>query len=163
MDITLQDVIQKGDLKVSDPIIFPMKRSQLAKDLFNVVDKVRDGEASFSTRGKLVWMVIFEEPLHNQKRFNTFVENKKKIRELLDEEFSMKEGDLRAVFSAVRDKKNKLIRDKNGTFSWKFEGIYKFTGTDKPTAAEQHGMPANCMNCYEWVSDDLILKDWQAI
>ena len=115
-----------------------------------------DNEASFFIHKKIegkdvklrVWAVIFESK--KIKKFNHLLEDGKNIRETLKYRFDMKEGELRAVFRS------------KGKDSWEFLGVFKFTGEDKPNDFEKLDMPKDCFtNCYERVSDELKLEDWQ--
>ncbi|GBU26314.1 hypothetical protein R83H12_03010 [Fibrobacteria bacterium R8-3-H12] len=152
LDQIIDQIKQRGFLKVSDEI--PATRSQLAKGLFNA--EANDKEASFfiekNIGGKKVkrrgWAVMFES--NKREKLNMLLDNGMKIRETLEEHFDMEKGELRVAFR------------RKGQDLWEFLGIFKFIEEDKPNANEQQGMPPNCFtNCYERISDGLILEDWQ--
>jgi len=153
--LTLEQVKTRGFLKAFDEITTLLTRSQLAKGLFNA--EAEDKQASFfiekNIGGKKVkrrgWAVWFDSTKIG--KLNILSKDGTKIRETLNERFDIEKGELRAAFRA------------KGQNLWEFVGIFQFTGEDKPNSDEQKDMPPNCFtNCYERVSDGLILEDWQA-
>jgi len=148
--LTIDQIKQNGYLKVSDEII----REQLAK-LFNV----EDGSFLLRIRHKgkeerIVWSVIFEskKPVKGINRFNHLLDGGTKIRETLEDDNRFPKEKFRAVFSSEEGNYN----------SCKFLGVFKFTGEDKPNDSEKLDTPNKCYtNCYERISDGLILEDWQ--
>jgi len=157
--LTIDQIKQKGYLKVSDEII-SASRSQLA-DLFNAdknhkkykdfyfpIKKIGEKEERF------VWSVIFEsrKQVKGIHRFNHLLEGGTEIHEILEDNNRFPKEKFRAVFSS-----------EEGNFdSWKFLGVFKFTEDGKPNDYEKLDMPDNCyVNCYKRISDGLILEDWQ--
>jgi len=155
MTLTIKQIKQRGFLKVSDKI--PLKRNQLAEDLFNADTNDKEYEEfSFFIKKKIkgkevkrrVWSVRFGSK--KIERFNHLSDNGMEIRETLKKRFPMKKGELRAAFR---------YKDEN---SWEFLGVFKFIRKDKPKNDEKSDMPSGCYtNCYERISDGLILEDWQ--
>jgi len=150
--LTLEEANRKGFLKISDE--FQLERDPLTEGLFNVKGNKDSAFIEKEIKGKKVkrriWSVRFDSK--KIERYNVLLEEGMKIRETLNKHFDMENGELRAVF-----------RDKGFLKSWEFLGIFKFIGEDKPKISELQDMPSDCYtNCYERISDGLILEDWQA-
>jgi len=152
--VNIEQIKKDGFLKVSDEII-SATRNQLAK-LFNVETEKHSFHIQHKgKKDRRVWSVRFEskEAIKGMKRYNHLFDKGTKIRETLEDKnrFPMEEGELRAAF-----------RLEGNYNSWKFLGVFKFTGKDNPNDSEKSDMPNNCYtNCYEQISDGLILEDWQ--
>jgi len=156
MKLTIDQIKQKGRLKVSDEIILA-SRSQLA-DLFNA-DKndKKYKDFYFSIKKKIgekevdnrVWSVRFGSK--EIKRYNLLLEDGKEIHETLENSntFDMEKGE-RAVFRL----------ESPDYKSWNFLGVFKFRGEVDTTDSEKLNTPCYT-NRYERISDVLILEDWQ--
>jgi len=146
--LTVEQIKQRGFLKVGDEITTPLTRSQLAKELFNTY--ANDRVSSFFIYKKdvkyRIWAVMFDSKRIG--KLNRLLENGTEIRETLNNRFDMEEGELRVVFRY----KAKDI--------WEFLGIFKFTGEDKPNNYEQLDMPSNCYtNCYKRTDEEFKFKE----